>query len=65
MSNPFDDPEGSFYALVNDEDQYSLWPERIKVPDGWMIAHGPAGREVCLEHIEVHWTDIRPVRNGA
>ncbi|MEU6129434.1 MbtH family protein [Saccharopolyspora sp. NPDC047091] len=65
MSNPFDDADGSFYALINDEDQYSLWPERIRVPDGWTVAHGPADRQACLEHIEVHWTDIRPARNGA
>lgn len=65
MTNPFDDPDAAFYALVNDEDQYSLWPARIEIPAGWSIAHGPAPRPECLEHIEVHWTDIRPARNGA
>lgn len=24
-SNPFDDADGKFYVLVNDEDQHSLW----------------------------------------
>ena len=33
-TNPFDDPEGSFYALVNDEGQYSLWPAFAEVPAG-------------------------------
>jgi MbtH-like protein len=24
--NPFDDDNGDFFVLVNDEDQHSLWP---------------------------------------
>jgi MbtH-like protein len=24
--NPFDDDNGSFFVLVNDEEQHSLWP---------------------------------------
>ena len=50
--NPFDDEDGTFLALVNDEGQYSLWPEFAAVPDGWRIDHGPAGRASCLAHIE-------------
>lgn len=60
MTNPFDDEDGTFLALVNDEGQYSLWPEYLKVPDGWTVAHGPASRALCLEHIETTWTDMRP-----
>lgn len=25
-TNPFDDEDGRFYVLVNDEDQHSFWP---------------------------------------
>ncbi|MDT5206197.1 MAG: MbtH protein, partial [Mycobacterium sp.] len=25
-TNPFDDDNGTFVVLVNDEDQHSLWP---------------------------------------
>ena len=39
-SSPFDDAEGVFYALVNDEEQYSLWPTFKDVPAGWQIAYG-------------------------
>ena len=60
MTNPFDNTEGSFLALVNDEGQYSLWPEFAEVPAGWTVAHGPADRETCLAHIEERWTDMRP-----
>jgi MbtH protein len=59
--NPFDDPEGTFIVLVNDEDQHSLWPADMTVPAGWRTVHGPAGRQECLDHIEAAWTDIRPV----
>ncbi|HWH01498.1 MAG TPA: MbtH family protein [Pilimelia sp.] len=60
MSNPFEDPEGRYYALVNDEGQYSLWPAFLDVPAGWTVAHGAAGREECLAHVERSWTDMRP-----
>ena len=59
-SNPFDDENGVFYALVNDEGQYSLWPTFAEVPAGWTIEHGPESRSSCLEHIERSWTDMRP-----
>lgn len=60
MTNPFEDADGTYYALVNDEGQYSLWPEFAEVPAGWTVAHGPADRQSCLDHVEEHWTDMRP-----
>ncbi|EPH45660.1 MbtH family protein [Streptomyces aurantiacus] len=60
MSNPFDDPEGRFSVLVNDEGQHSLWPEFAEVPAGWSVVHGPADRQSCLDHVEANWTDLRP-----
>ena len=59
-TNPFDDADGEFLALVNDEGQYSLWPTFVPVPEGWTTTHGPAGRQECLDHIEAAWTDMRP-----
>lgn len=58
--NPFDDEEGVFLVLVNDEDQHSLWPEFAEVPDGWAVRFGPAGRAECLNYVTEHWTDLRP-----
>lgn len=61
--NPFDDDEGSFYALVNDEEQYSLWPTFKPVPGGWTVAFGgPDGRPRAevLAWIDENWTDLRP-----
>lgn len=59
-TNPFEDENGSYLVLVNDENQHSLWPADIDVPAGWRTTFGPAARAACLEHIETHWTDMRP-----
>ena len=37
MSNPFDDTEGTFLVLVNEEGQHSLWPAFAEVPAGWTV----------------------------
>jgi MbtH protein len=60
VSNPFENPEGTYVALVNDEGQYSLWPQFAEVPAGWAVVHGPAERQACLDHINDRWTDMRP-----
>ncbi|MEV0052039.1 MbtH family protein [Saccharopolyspora shandongensis] len=60
MMNPFDDPEGTFLVLVNDEEQHSLWPEFAEIPAGWRQVFGPDAREACLDHIRANWTDLRP-----
>ncbi|MCB5179020.1 MbtH family protein [Streptomyces antimicrobicus] len=61
MSNsPFDNPDGTFLVLVNDENQHSLWPSFAEVPAGWTVAREPGSRQECLDHIAEHWTDIRP-----
>jgi MbtH protein len=59
-TNPFDDPDGSFLVLVNEENQHSLWPAFAAVPDGWTVVFGERGRPECLDYIEANWTDIRP-----
>ena len=60
MSNPFEDKDGSYLALVNDEGQYSLWPAFIDVPAGWTVAHPKDSRDACLDFINRTGTDMRP-----
>ncbi|MFD4636177.1 MbtH family protein [Lentzea sp. NPDC058436] len=60
MTNPFDNPDGSFFVVVNDEGQHSLWPEFADVPAGWTVVHGAADRASCLEYVTANWTDMRP-----
>ncbi|MEG3631215.1 MbtH family protein [Streptomyces poriticola] len=59
-TNPFDDEDGRFYVLVNDEDQHSLWPVFVETPAGWRVVFGEASRAECLEYVERNWTDLRP-----
>lgn len=60
MGNPFDDSDGSFFVLVNDEGQHSLWPAFADVPRGWRQVFGSDTRQACLDYVETHWTDLRP-----
>ncbi|WP_067903476.1 MbtH family protein [Nocardia vaccinii] len=59
-TNPFDDENGRFYVLINDEEQHCLWPSFAEIPDGWRGAFGADSRSACLEYIAKTWTDIRP-----
>ncbi|MEW1552161.1 MbtH family protein [Streptomyces tsukubensis] len=59
-TNPFDDEDGRFFVVVNDEEQHSLWPAFVEVPAGWTVAFGEAARSECLEYVEQNWTDLRP-----
>ncbi|WP_018599300.1 MbtH family protein [Mycobacterium sp. 155] len=59
-TNPFDDDNGTFFVLVNDEDQYSLWPAFADVPAGWWVVFGESDRVDCLAYVERTWTDLRP-----
>jgi uncharacterized protein YbdZ (MbtH family) len=59
-TNPFDDDNGTFVVLVNDEEQYSLWPTFADVPAGWRQVFGASDRADCLDYVEQTWTDMRP-----
>ncbi len=60
MTNPFEDEDGIYHVLINDEGQHSLWPAFIEVPAGWTIVHDSGSRAACLEFIKQNWTDMRP-----
>lgn len=47
-TNPFDDENGTFVVLVNDEDQHSLWPTFADIPAGSRVVYGEASRAQCL-----------------
>jgi MbtH protein len=67
MTNPFEDEAASYLVLVNDENQHSLWPADIEVPDGWRTVYGPSARQECLAYVDENWTDMRPasLANGS
>jgi MbtH protein len=47
--------------VVNQEDQYSLWPADRENPPGWSDAGKTGLKEECLAHVEQVWTDMRPL----
>jgi uncharacterized protein YbdZ (MbtH family) len=63
-TNPFDDAEGKFFVLANDEEQHSLWPTFADVPAGWRVVFGGSDgsdRDSALRFVEDNWTDMRPL----
>lgn len=60
MTNPFDAVDRQFYVLINDEGQYSLWPDFANVPPGWTVVFGLSDRASCIDHINENWVDMRP-----
>jgi MbtH protein len=45
ITNPFEDPDANYLALVNEEGQYSLCPVFADIPGGWQSVFGEAGRQ--------------------
>jgi MbtH protein len=60
VTNPFENPDGTYLVLVNDENQHSLWPSFVEVPAGWRVALAESSRQACLDYVNEHWTDMRP-----
>ncbi len=57
-----DEDESIVYAVVvNHEEQYSIWPAHKQLPLGWTAVGKTGSKSECLDHIEVVWTDMRPL----
>jgi MbtH protein len=50
----------TYRVVVNDEEQYSIWPEHGPAAPGWRDAGFAGTREACLAYIDTVWTDLRP-----
>jgi MbtH protein len=57
-----DNPETEFTVVINDQEQYSIWPTYRPVPAGWKTVGVTGNKTECLEHINQSWTDQRPRR---
>jgi MbtH protein len=49
-----------FAVVVNDEEQFSIWPNDRELPPGWSREGTVGAKAECLEHIDRVWTDMRP-----
>ncbi|MGW7435033.1 MbtH family protein [Streptomyces sp. NPDC054849] len=59
-TNPFENPDGTYVVLTNDEGQHSLWPSFAEVPAGWTVVLPETDRQSALDYVEANWTDMRP-----
>jgi MbtH protein len=50
-----------YKAVVNDEEQYSIWPADRENALGWSDAGKSGPKAECLAYIEEVWTDMRPL----
>lgn len=55
-----DDDRTIYKVVINDEEQYSIWPVERENAPGWRDV-GPTGSKTeCLAFIDAVWTDMRP-----
>jgi MbtH protein len=59
----FNDSESNrtYVVVVNEEEQYSIWPAARDIPGGWKAAPKTGTRDECLAYIKQVWTDMRPL----
>jgi MbtH protein len=48
-----------YSAVVNLEEQYSIWPADISPPHGWKRVGQSGKKNECLAYIKEVWTDMR------
>jgi MbtH protein len=50
-----------YRVVVNQEEQYSIWPADREIPLGWRDAGKSGPKADCLSYIKEVWTDMRPL----
>jgi MbtH protein len=50
----------AFTVVMNDEEQYSIWPMLKDIPLGWREVGQRGPKDACLAYINEVWTDMRP-----
>ncbi len=50
-----------YKVVVNQEEQYSIWPAERENPLGWRDVGRSGSKEECLAYIKEVWTDMRPL----
>jgi MbtH protein len=55
-----DEDTRTYQVVINDEEQYSIWLDDRELPAGWYGVGVSGPKQMCLEHIERVWTDMRP-----
>lgn len=56
-----DDSQRQYTAVINHEEQYSIWPAERELPVGWRRVGEAGPKEQCLSYIKEVWADMRPL----
>ena len=48
-----------YIVVINDEEQYSIWPEWRQIPAGWRAVGKGGTKDECVAYIDEVWTDMR------
>jgi MbtH protein len=60
VNNEQEDKE-IYIVVVNQEEQYSIWPKRKNIPAGWRATGKEGLKRECLQYVDEVWTDMRPL----
>ena len=55
------DDKTIYVVVVNHDEQYSIWPKRKSIPQGWRAVGNEGLKSECLQYIEEVWIDMRPL----
>jgi len=55
-----------YFVVINHEEQYSIWPKKLTVPENWKKTEIQGTLYPCVKYIKKVWTDMRPlsIRKG-
>ncbi|RMZ58788.1 MbtH family protein [Chryseobacterium nematophagum] len=52
--------ELTYHVVINEEEQYSIWPTHKETPRGWSVVGKEGSKSTCLDFINNEWKDMRP-----
>lgn len=61
MSDELHEDQILYRVVVNEEEQYSIWPVSKELPLGWRDAGRQGRKDECLKYVTEVWTDMRPL----
>jgi len=53
--------DARYRVLINDEEQYGIYPAGRGIPRGWREAGFEGVETECVSYVDEHWTDMRPL----
>ncbi|MBV1923764.1 MAG: MbtH family NRPS accessory protein [Flavobacteriaceae bacterium] len=53
--------ETEYAVVINHEEQYSIWPKEIELPENWRKTEFQGLLSPCVRYIKKVWTDMRPI----